>query len=339
MNKNTTITIDLAKDVFQIAVFNQAGKCKLNKAVSRNKLQEIIALYPHAKIYMEACGSAHYWARYYQEKGHFVGLIPAQIVASYRHGNKSDKNDTLAIYESSKNQSLHFVAVKTLEQQDISTLHSVREGFKKQRNQTSNRIRGLAFEYGVLFSQSIPKLKKQIPDALEDASNDLTAMARQLIRSLYVELNHLEKQYTDMTKMIEKSAKSNEHLKRLMSIPGIGPLIASILYAKLGKGDGFKKGRNASALLGLVPSHWGTGGKVRIGGISKRGDTYARALTVNGARSVVINIKDKQDPLSCWIRALLERSSFNKVVVAVANKIVRMALAVLKSGDKYKPAV
>lgn len=151
MFNNTTITIDLAKQVFQIAIFNQAGKEKLNVAASAEKIMRIINQYPKAKIYMEACSSAYFWGRKLQSMGYFVGLLPAQIVTNYRNGNKSDKNDALVIFEASKNEHIHPVAIKTLEQQDISLLHTHREGFKKSRNQTANRIRGFTAEYGVYF--------------------------------------------------------------------------------------------------------------------------------------------------------------------------------------------
>ncbi|WP_111979914.1 IS110 family transposase [Algibacillus agarilyticus] len=337
MDKNTTITIDLAKEVFQIAVFNQAGKSKLNKSVSAKKLKEIVDQYPHAKIYMEACGSAHYWARLFQEQGHFVGLIPAQVVARYRQGNKNDKNDAIAIFEASKSEQVKLVAIRTLEQQDIALMHTLREGYKKARNQIANRIRGFAFEYGICFPVGIAKLKKQLPEVLEDAENSLTPLARKVLNSLQSQLTEINELYDESSKDIQVQSQNNAHCKRLQKVPGIGWLIASMLYAKLGQGDGFEKGRDVSAMLGLVPSHSGTGGKIKIGSITKKGDTYIRAQLVNGARAVVSKIRDKQDELSCWIRGLLGRKSFNTTVVAVANKLARVAFAILKSGEPYKP--
>jgi len=341
MKDNTTITIDLAKNIFQVAVFNRSGNVLINKALNAQKMCKLIEQYPDANIYMEACGSSHYWGRYFQKRGHFVGLLPAQIVAGFRTGNKSDKNDALAIYETSqsKNKHIHLIPILTLAQQDISMMHTYREGCKKQRNQIASRIRGIGLEYGIKFPLGINKLCEQIPDALEDGENELTCKGRALINQLYTELKSVMILFEQATKEIEINAKENDACKRLTTVPGIGWLGASMLFAKFGNASHFKRGREASACLGLVPAHTGTGGVVRILGITKRGDTYLRSILVNGARAVVIHSKEKPDKLNCWIRDLLARKSFNKVVVAVANKMVRMATALLKSGEEYRQAV
>ena len=339
MRNVTTICIDLAKTVFQVAIFNRAGKLLLNKEVSQKKMCAIVAQYPESSVFMEACGSAHHWGRRFSKEGHNVGLIPPHIAAKYRCGNKSDKNDALAIYEASKSQKLHCVQVKTLEQQDISILHKYREGYKKERNQIANRIRGFALEYGIGFSLGINKLRTQIPAALEDAENGLTEIARNVLFGLSEQLVHVTELYEKITKEIESLTKKIEPCRRLVCLPGIGVLCASMLYAKLGSGEAFKRGRDASASLGIVPGHSGSGGKVTIGRITKRGDAYLRSILINGARAAVTNIRDKSDGFSCWIRKLLLTKSFNTTVVAVANKLVRMALAILKSGDEYRQPV
>jgi len=339
MSNNTTICIDLAKSVFQVAVFNKAGNMVSNKEVSARKMCEIILQYPKADIFMEACGSAHHWGRRFEKEGHKVGLIPPHIAAKYRAGNKNDKNDTLAIYEASKSTSLHYVQIRTLEQQDIATLHKYREGYKKERNQIACRIRGFSQEYGVYFPVGIDKLRKQIPDALEDAENELTTVARRILLELSEQLIHVSDLYAKVGKEIEVLAKQVEACKRLFCLPGIGWLCASMLYAKLGSGEPFSCGRDASASLGIVPGHSGSGGRVSIGKITKRGDVYLRSILINGARAAVSNIGDKRDGLSCWIRKLLSTKSFNTTVVALANKLVRMALAMLKSGEKYRQPV
>jgi len=341
MKDNITITIDLAKINFQIAVFNRAGNVIFNKAVNEKGMLKCVEKYPHAKIYMEACGSSHYWGRYFQKRSHFVGLLSAQIVAKYRVGNKSDHNDTLAIYETSqsKNKHIHLIPIRTLEQQDIAIMHTYREGYKKQRNQIASRMRGFALEYGVKFPLGINKLCLQVFSVLEEVENELTTIGRQIIKALYDELKHVIVLLNQVTKEIETLAKNNAACNKLVTLPGVAWLGASMIFAKFGNASHFKRGRDGSACLGLVPRHTGTGGKVRILGISKQGDTYLRSLVVNGARAVVINIKEKTDKLSCWIRDLLQRKSFNKVVVAMANKIVRMATAMLKSGEEYRQAI
>lgn len=339
MSNNTTISIDLAKDIFQVAIFNRAGKTISNKKMSATRMCTTIDKYPDATIFMEACGSAHYWGRHFTKKGYSVHLVPPHLAAKYRTGNKNDSNDAIAIYEASKNPRVHFVAIRTLEQQDMATLHKFREGYKKERNQVANRIRGFAREYGVRFSLGIKPLKSQIPEALEDAENELTFVARQILLRLRTQLNLMVKQVDKVTNEITNKAKQIDACKKLVTLPGVAWLGASMLHAKFGKGDGFRRGRDASASLGIVPAHSGSGGKVIIGRITKRGDTYLRSLIINGARSVVMHIKDKEDELSCWIRKLLETKSFNTAVVAVANKLVRMALAMLKSGQIYRQPV
>lgn len=339
MNKNTTICIDLAKTVFQVAVFNQAGKPLSNKEVSSKKMCQIIDQYPDANIFMEACGSAHYWARLFVKKGHKVGLIPPSISAKFRIGNKNDHNDAVSIFEASRSPRLHCVGIKTLEQQDIATYHKYRESYKKSQNQIGNRIRGFAREYGVNFSLSLSKLCQQVPDALEDAQNELTTIARQILSELLDDLMLVINKYKKITKEMNRLSRQIEPSQRLINIPGYGVLSATMVYAHFGSAEDFKRGRDASASLGIVPTHSGSGGHVNIGGISKRGNTYLRSLLINGARSVVSNIKDKTDGLSIWIRGLLTRKNFNTTVVAVANKLLRMAIAILKSGGQYQAPV
>lgn len=339
MSNSTTITIDLAKTVFQVAVFNKGGKIKSNKEVAAKRMCVIISQHPGADIFMEACGSAHYWARRFTKLGHKVGLIPPHIAAKYRTGNKNDKNDAIAIYEASKNPKLHCVQVKTLEQQDIAILHKYREGYKKERNQLANRIRGFAREYGISFSLGLNALRKQVPEALESADNELTVIGRKVLFELLEQLIRVIELYKKATNEIVAVGKKVEPCQRLVALPGIAWHGASMLYAKLGSGEAFRCGRDASASLGIVPAHSGSGGKVTIGRITKRGDVYLRSILVNGARAVVMNIKNKTDGLSCWIRKLLSTKSFNTTVVAVANKLVRMALAMLKSGNEYRQPV
>lgn len=339
MNNSTTICIDLAKEVFQVAVFNKAGKAKLNKEVTAKKMCLIIAQYPDAAIFMEACGSAHHWARRFTSSGHKVGLIPPHLAAKYREGNKNDKNDAISIYEASRSQQLHCVQIRTLEQQDIATLHKFREGYKKERNQIANRLRGFGREYGVNFALGITKLLKQVPMALEDAENEMTVVARRVIFRLLEQLRHVIALMKEVSDEIEAIAKQIDACQRLVQLPGIAWLGASMIYAKFGSAECFRRGRDASASIGLVPAHSGSGGKVTIGRITKRGDTYLRTLIINGARSLVIHVKEKTDGLSCWVRQLLSTKGFNKTIVAVANKLVRMATAMLKSGLEYRQPV
>ena len=336
MNKPSTICIDLAKNVFQVALFNQHGKLKSNQKMSQAKMVAFIAQYPASMIYMEACGSAHYWGRYFQNNKHHVHLLPPQIVRMYRAGNKNDANDALAIYEAAQRPDIHFVSVKTTEQQDIASVLHLRESYIKQRTAVANRIRGFALEYGIKFPQSTTKLRALLPLELEDPNNGLTSSARFVLHQLLNQLIELDKPIQEVTDYLIAYAKQIPACQLLMTLRGVGWIVASALYARMGDASAYKCGRNASASIGLVPAHSGSGGHNKLLGISKKGDRTLRAVVVHGARSVVSNIKDKSDPLSCWLRALLERNHFNKVVIALANKTVRMACAMLKSNQPYQ---
>ena len=337
MRNINTITIDLAKTVFQVALFNKFGKLKSNTKMNESKMVQFIAQHPGSVICMEACGTAHHWGRKFESQGYPVRLVPVHIVAKYRNGNKNDANDALAIFEAMKRSDTYFVKVKTVEQQDVACLMRLRQGYVKQRTQLVNRGRGLAMEYGIKIPKGVGQFKKKLPELLEQTDNQLTVIARMILNQLLREIYHLEKILEQATKNLEKVAKKVPACQLLVTLPGVSWIVASGLYARLGDASAYKCGRDASASIGLVPGHSGTGGKNNITGISKRGDRYLRSLIVHGARAVVSSKKVRQDKLSCWIRDQLSMNHLNKTTVALANKLVRMACAMLKSGKPYQP--
>lgn len=336
MQNSNTISIDLAKDIFQVAFFNKHGVMKSNNKMTEHKMCLFIASHPEALICMEACGSAHYWGRKFESAGHQVRLIPPHIAAKYRTGNKNDANDAMAIYEALKRPNTYFVKVKTLEQQDLACLLRLRRGQIKQRTQIVNRARGLGLEYGVKIPKTVNQFKKKLPEYLEEDMT-LTVTARQVLQQLLQELYQLEKHIEQSTQKLISLSKSLSSCKLLVSLPGVSWVVASGLYARLGDASAYQCGRDASASIGLVPGHSGSGGKNKLTGISKRGDRYLRSLIVHGARAVVSSKKVRQDKLSVWIRDQLSRNHLNKTTVALANKLVRMAFAILKSGEPYEP--
>ncbi len=339
MKNTTTISIDLAKNVFQVAVFNKHGNLKSNQAMSSRKMALFVAQHPEANICMEACGSAHHWGRRFIQEGHAVYLVPAHIAAKYRSGNKNDPKDVLAIYAAAKRPDTYFVTVRTLEQQDLASQHKLRQGYIKQRNQVANRMRGFGMEYGVKFPKGIRQLRRRVPEALEDGENELTEIARSLLRNLLDHLLLLDGEISAVTGRLVEQTKQIPACRELVRMPGVGWLVAGALFARLGKGSAFRRGRDASASIGLVPGHSGTGGNNKLSGISKRGDRYLRTLLVHGARSAVSNVREKPDGLSVWIRKQLITNDFNKTTIALANKLVRMAWAILSSGGQYQAPV
>ncbi|VAW84381.1 Mobile element protein, partial [hydrothermal vent metagenome] len=236
MKNTTTISIDLAKTVFQVAVFNKHGTLISNKAMNEKKVVLLVAQHSEANICMEACGSAHYWGRRFSKDGHKVYLVPAQIAAKYRNGNKNDANDALAIYEAAKRSDTHFVTVRSLEQQDLASQHKFRQGYVKQRTQLANRIRGFSMEYGVKFPKGINKLRCGVPSVLEECENELTITARNILRNLLDQLLSLDKIIKEVTTTLVELTKVVSACRELLPLPGVGWIVAGALYARIGNG-------------------------------------------------------------------------------------------------------
>jgi transposase len=287
---------------------------------------------------MEACASAHYWGRQLQGLGHEVMLIPAQYVKAYVRGNKNDYNDALAISEAMSCPQMRRVGVKTPEQQDIQALHRLRERCVQMRTGLCNQIRGLMAEYGLVCPKGVAVLRRQIPAWLEDGENGLSDLFRRLLSESYAQLQSLDTHIAFYTGELERQGKQNTVCQRLQTIPGFGPIVASVFYSQVGDGQAFRRGRDAAAALGLVPRQHSSGAKNSLLGISKRGDRYLRSLLVHGARSVVARAANKHDRLSQWINRIRAERGFNKATVALANNMARIGWAVVANKTVYRAA-
>ncbi|MBI4291620.1 MAG: IS110 family transposase [Betaproteobacteria bacterium] len=333
------VGVDLAKSVFQVHGVDRKEKAVWRRRLARESWVKVLleTVEPGCKIGMESCGGAHYWARMLQEKGFAVKLIAPQFVKPYVKSNKNDANDAEAICEAMSRPGMRFVAVKNVEQQDIQAVHRVRSGLIEQRTAKANQIRGLVAEYGLIAPKELSHLRGALPLWLEDAQNGLTDRFRRLLNALWGDLLGLDARVVELDREIALIAQSHPVAKRLQQLRGVGPIIATALVAAVGDGAQFANGRQMSAAFGLTPKQHSSGGKERLLGISKRGDTYLRTLLIHGARSVIRTANGKTDRLSQWVTRLAERRHPNVAAAALANKTTRMAWAMLKNDTNYEP--
>jgi transposase len=334
----SVLGIDIAKHVFHVVGMDERGKIVLRKRLSRHALIPFIATLPPVLIGMEACGGAHYWARRFREHGHEVKLMAPQFVKPYVKSNKNDMRDAEGISEAVTRPTMRFVPTKELDQQDIQALHRVRERLIGARTALVNEVHGLLNEYGIVVPKGVSKFRQTVVDQLESEKAKLTPLSQELFWKLVEEFAALEAQLAYYQEKRDTLAATHPECQRLMTIPGIGPLTATALVAAVSDASAFKNGRQFAAWLGLVPRQHTTGGKERLLGISKRGDTYPRKLLVHGARATIRWVGLKTDRRSQWIRQLLERRGKNRTAVAVANKNARIVWALLTSHQDYQPA-
>ena len=334
--KVTTIGIDLAKNVIQVHGVDERGKAALKKQLKRAQVAAFFANLPPCLIGMEACASAHHWARKLESFGHNVKLMAPQFVKPYVKTNKNDVADAEAICEAVSRPNMRFVPVKNAEQQAVLALHRARQGFVKARTAQANQIRGLLAEYGIVIPQGIGHIAKRLPEILENAENDLPGAFRQLLDRLGDHLKELDRQVGELEVQIQAWHRENEVSKRLAQIPGIGPITASALVASIGDAKNFENGRQLAAWLGLVPRQHSSGGKQVLLGISKRGDTYLRTLLIHGARAVIRVAERKVGHTDSWLARLMGRRNHNVAAVALANKNARTVWALLAHGRDYE---
>jgi transposase len=334
----TRIGIDLAKQVFQVHGVDRHGKVVIRKQLTRGKMRGFFAQLPSCLIGIEACASAHYWARELSQFGHTVRLIAPQFVRPYRKNLKNDGNDAEAICEAVSRPNMRFVPVKSVAQQAVLTVHRARELLVGDRTALVNQMRGLLAEYGIVVPQGIARLRRVLPSVLEDAVNGLPVLAREVVAELQERLWDLDERIATYDRRIAQLARQSEAAQRLMQLEGVGAATATAIVATIGDGKAFKNGRQFAAWLGLVPQQYSSGGRTRLGHISKRGNVYLRTLLIHGARSVLQLTGKRTDPKSRWAEQLKQRRGNNIAAVALAAKNARIIWAMLARGQEYRRA-
>jgi len=334
-----TIGVDLGKTVFHLVGLNRLGEIVVRKKLSRPQLLRFTANLHVQLIGMEACGGAHFLGRALREQGHEVRLIPAQYVKPYVKTNKSDYIDAEAIAEAVGRPTMRFVPIKTDHQLDLQSLHRVRERWVMRRTAVINQTRSLLLERGITLRRGRCHLETALPEIIEDATAKLSGALRILLTQMKLELDQLVTRIEEADAGIKQVAQENEACQRLITIPGVGPVTATALIAAIGNGAAFRKGREFAAWIGVVPREYSTGGKQKLLGISKRGNPYLRRLFVQGARSVMMHRTKQSSGLSQWLEKLSLHKHHNTALIALANKLARMAWAVLTTGQVYQPPV
>jgi transposase len=336
--KITRLGLDIAKQVLQVHGVDEHGKVRVRKQLPRAKVLEFFAQLPPCLIGIEACGGAHYWAREFTRLGHTVKLMAGQYVMAYRKRGKNDVNDAEAICEAVGRPNMRFVAVKSEEQQAVLMVHRARTLVLANRTAQVNQIRGLLGEFGLVVPQGVARLRQALPDILEDAENGLPDLAREVLCGLLAQLHELDVRVSAYDRQIRMLAQASEPARRLMQIEAIGPQTATALVATMGDPHVFKNGRGFAAWLGITPRQHCSGGKDRLGPITRQGDSYLRTLLVHGARAYLRVVDKKTDAKSEWARRLKQRRHVNVAAVALAAKHARIAWAILAHGTHYRPA-
>tara|TARA_R110000822_G_scaffold129436_1_gene265588 strand:+ start:36 stop:1067 length:1032 start_codon:yes stop_codon:yes gene_type:complete len=336
MTKITTVGLDLAKSVFQVHGADQDGRPIVRKKLRRAQVILFFADLPPCLIGMEACASGHYWARELQSLGHEVRLIPPQYVKPFVKTNKNDAVDAEAICEALLRPTMRFAAVKSAEQQSVLMLHRARELLVRQRTMLINALRGHCGEFGLVAAQGASKVAELI-EVIENPEDErLPALAREALGSLVEQLRVVQAQILGLEKKLLVWHRANEASRRLETIPGVGVITATALVATIGDASQFHSGRQLAAWLGLVPRQHSSGGKERLGRISKRGDGYIRRLLVHGARADLRWSRHRKEQRSLWQESLLARRPTNVVLVAMANKTARVVWAMLSRGEAFR---
>jgi len=341
MSEITRVGVDLAKAVIQVHAVDALEKLVTNRQLSRDKFLPWCAQLPAGCVVaMQACAGSHQWARKLSALGLNVKIIAAHLVAPYRlqgKGGKNDANDAAAVCEAASRANMHFVPIKSAAQQGLLCVHRLREGLKEERTACINRIRGMLAEFGLVASKSPQKLREKLTDMLEDASNDLSGLARRVIEEAYAHWKEIEERLQWCDQRINAHVKDDTQATAAQELMGVGPVTASAVVATVGDFKQFRNGAQFGAWLGLTPRQNSSGGKNRLGGITKRGDMYLRMLLIQGAKSAVMSAHKRDDPISKWLHQLREKSGWQKAAVAMANKNARILWAMMTKGSSFDP--
>lgn len=339
----TTVAVDLAKDVFEVAIAGLHGQVTRRHRLSRAQFRQLLQHEPPAQVVMEACGTAHYWGRVADACGHRVSLLPPRDVRPYVRRDKTDRADAAGLLEAARCADIHPVPVKSTAQQEIQALHAVRRQWVGTRTARINVLRGLLREFGIVIGQGTATVRRQVPEHLADES--LPGRLRMLLAALFDEIRDLDQRVASVDVALQEFARTETIVQRLDVISGIGVLTATALWASVGEIQRFRRARQFAAWLGLPPREHSSGQRRRLGPMSKRGDPYLRTLLVHGGRSVLFAARRRQrggrtplNGLQQWALACAERRGMNRAAVAVANKLARIAWAIWRHERRYGPA-
>lgn len=339
MNNRNLIAIDLAKTVFQVCHVSASGKTLSNQSLSRKQLKELLINSQPSIVAFEACGSSHYWGRFAKTWGHRVRMLPPKAVKPFRQGHKTDKSDAQAIAIAAQHEPIKSCALMNIEQQTLQSFETSRRYISRQCRALSNHIRALVYEYGLTIPKGDSQLFKAVPLILEDAENGFPHVLRALLHSLCEQLNIQRRLLKTIEKEKMQQVKTIEPCQRLSALEGVGPVGSAMLYSYLGKGDMFKNGRQAATYIGVTPKQHSSGGKTVMVGIDKTGgNKELRAVLYQGALSVISRLpKEPTTVKQRWLIQLVQRVGVKRACIALANKTVRTAWALLSTGEEYRP--
>ncbi len=337
MSYSTTVGVDLAKNVIQISVVSDRGKELSNRSLTRKKFAEFLGKQKRSLVAFESCASAHYWARAAKRHGHEARIIPSKAVVPFRQGHKTDSNDALAVAEAARRPNIKDAPLKTVEQQGLQAIQRARELLIQECIALSNHLRAILLEFGVTIPQGFASLLRVLPEVLEDGDNELPDLYRPTLHRLYGRMLELREDIGAMTQEVGLLVKDHPICHKFTALEGVGPIGATLLYASLGSGAAFTKGREFAAYLGLTPRQFSSGGKTNIVGLSKKvGNRRLRSVLIQGALAYVYRMKEPKSSKDRWLKDLIERAGPRRAAIALANKNARTAWALVARGTEYQ---